>query len=148
MPEVALTFCCFADKTETVFAGNTYLVRDLLPRSFGYRLDMCDNPVDVLSCVRTVVIGLQKDDMGTGFAGEIRTNLCFVGLLFEHRNRHQQSVQRFDVHRRGDEHVRSALLAAFVEVVLNGAGFVLALNEPDIVVIVPDHLSVVVLAGR
>ena len=100
---------------------------------------MRDDALYVRAGMRTVVVGLEQDDMCSGLTGKIGSYLRLVGLFFQHGDGHEESAQRFDSHRIGDEDIRSAFLTTFVEVALDGASVIGALDEFDIVVIIPDH---------
>ena len=105
---------------------------------------MGDDAVDILSGMRTVVVGLQEDDMCAGFAREVSADLGFIGFFFEHRDRYEESAKRLDIHRRRDEDIGTSLLATFVQMMLDGAGFVFALNQLNIFVIIPNHYLAII----
>ena len=139
MPEIPLTFCGFLDEFERIFAGDTDFIGDVFAGFLRDSFDMCDDAVDVLAGMGAVVVGLEKDDMCAGFAGEVGADLGFVGLFFEHGDGYEQAMQRLDSHRIGDEDVGTSFVTAVVEMALNNARFILALNQFNIFVVVPDH---------
>ena len=102
---------------------------------------MRDDAVDILFGVRTVIVSLEQNDMRAGFASQVGAYLRFVGLFFQHRYRHEQPPERFDVHRRSDEHIRTSFLATIVKMALDGAFVVGARDEPYIFVVIPNHIS-------
>ena len=142
--KIPLAFRRFLNEGEGVFAGKNNFVGNwigfLCLQALIDFVDVRDDAVDVLFGVRAVVVGLQEDDVRSCFAGDIRANLRFVGLFFKHGDRHEKSSQRFDGHGGGDEDIRTPLFATFVEMTLNSTCFViLAFDEFDIVIIIPDH---------
>ena len=139
MPEIPLTFCGFLDEFERIFAGDTDFVGDVFAGFLRDSFDMRDDTVDVLAGVGAVVVGLEKDDMCAGFAGEVGADLGFVGLFFEHGDGYEQAMQRLDSHRIGDEDIGPTLLAAVVEMALNNARVIRTFNQFNIVVVVPNH---------
>ena len=141
--KIPLAFRRFLNEGEGVFASKDDFVRDrtgfLCLQTLIDFVDVRDDAVDVLFGVRTVVVGLQEDDMCSCFAGDIGANLGFVGLFFEHGDRHKKSSQRFDGHGGGDEDIRTPLFATFVEMTLNNAFVIFAFDEFYVVVVFPNH---------
>ena len=86
--KITLPFGGFANEFERVFACQHDFVGDIFPRALRHSFDVRDDAVDVLPCMRTIVIGLQQDDMCAGFAGDIRADLGVLGLFLQHRYRH------------------------------------------------------------
>ena len=142
--EVTLAFRGLLNEFETVLTRQTYFVRDRFLAFLANRFDMGDDTVDILFCMAAVVVGLQEDDMRACFAGEVGTNLCFVGFFFEHGYRDEQSSQGLNGHGIGHENVRTSFFATFVEVLLNSALIVRTFNEFDIFVIIPNHSQCIV----
>ncbi len=140
MPEITLTLCGFLDEFERIFAGDTDFIGDVFAGFLRDSFDMCDDTVDVLAGVGAVVVGLEKDDMCAGFAGEVGADLGFVGFFFEHGDGYEQAMQRLDSHRIGDEDIGPTLLAAVVEMALNNTLIISTFNQFNIVVVLPDHL--------
>ena len=82
MLEIPLAFAGFLDKRERVLTRLHDLVRDGLVYAFVEFLYMRNDTIDILLCVRTIVVGLQKDDMRTCLACDIGRYLRFVCYLF------------------------------------------------------------------
>ena len=141
MTKIPLTLRSFLHQLKTVLARLYHLVRDSLAAFLRNSFDMRHDAVDVLLRVRTVVMRLEQDDMRARLTRQIGAYLRLVGLFFKHRDRYQQSVERLDRHRARHEYVRTPLLAALVQMSLDNPTVVLALNQPYIVVIVPNHFS-------
>lgn len=139
MAEVSLSLRGFAYETERVLAGDADFIRYLFAYFLADGFDMRHDAVDILARMGTVVVGLEQDDMGTGLTGDIGTDLRFVGFFFEHGDWYQETAQRFDGHRGGDKDIGTPFIATFVQMLLNNAFIVRTLNQPYIVIIIPDH---------
>ena len=139
MAEVSLSLRGFAYKTEGILAGDADFIRYLFAYFLADGFDMRHDAVDIPARMGTVIVGLEQDDMGTGLTGDIGTDLRFVGFFFEHGDWYQETAQRFDGHRGGDEDIGTPFITTFVQMLLNRAFVVRTLNQPYIVIIIPDH---------
>ena len=119
--EIALPLGGFADKGEGVLARQLNLIGEGSTGLLRHGLDVGDHFLDVAQGLGTVVVGLKENEVRPALASQVGAYLRLIDFLFEHRDGHENAVQGFDVHRGGDEQVRSALLTAVIQMVLNNA---------------------------